>query len=426
MGKRPLAGVKERVLIGFGIAALSLVAVRVCLQPAVPLPGSDLEWIKSALFVCAMVVLAYTSTDEALAFWSVLGIHTLQYGPIFLYLNFYPGVKWALWVVGTMALSIFVICWLAASHEKKWKALDFLYALWLAIGFSVTLGQQGILINPVDYRSTLDLVPPDFPIRAILDIRVVLTLLLALGFLIRVVETVFLLPNRDPIPPIPDWKDISLPDLDTSGIGGLIGAIMLPCLAALNVVARILHWLVNYSWIVIATVVRILVHIVIALTNELVEVTVATPVLKWALRSAAAYLLIYATISSFAWFSPFLREYLLLEDVGQEIVPMMVSLVSAIAFGVIAFAHTWLYTSERNGTGSAEVTACLLLCCVLAGAICFVAHYLPLGHHVRGFQHVGPSLWLTGLVATATILIGISRSTPSGNASKSSARAAGR
>ena len=149
-----------------GVLAFLAVTIRVTIRPEISIIGSEELWIKCVLFATIIVLLAYSSAKAAHDFWALLVLHSLCYAPPFLYLYATKGAIAGVAVLVSLSLTVLVSISKAAGKDQGWP--DFIYALWLAVGLSATLGQHGIIIDAADYRTTLDLVPTEIPLRSLL------------------------------------------------------------------------------------------------------------------------------------------------------------------------------------------------------------------------------------------------------------------
>jgi hypothetical protein len=403
-----------------GVLVLFGVALRVVLRPEITGLGTDDIWIKWALFATTIVLFAYSNAEDSEGFWGRLFLHAAVYIASFVYMYVAKGVIASLVLLATLAITMLVVSLAKNDNGSAWA--DFVYAVWLAVGVASTLGQRGIVIDPADYRSTLDLVPEEVPLRWFLDARTFVSVVLLLTIVAHALTRAFR-KERSPIPPIPEWRDISEP----SGVHDLIRAALSPVLGAVNAMARIVRWLMNFTWVVIATVLRVLADIAIAFVLEAIEIAVKSPILVWSARAAGSFLIAYYVIYNLRWLSITCRDYLLSDDFNQECGLLLTCFASAVAIGVLCFLHTWLLTNLKSSIASAEGTAGLLLCCVLTGVLCFGVRLLPWQYQLQGFQRAGPALWLAALIAVGTVVVALLKARAPGKPSeRSTAHSSGR
>jgi hypothetical protein len=149
MRTRPLAGFQERFLMILGVLELLTVALRVVLRPELTaVVGTSDLWIKWALFATTVVLISYSNATNSHEFWVLFLTLGVAYAASFVYLYVYTGVVAGVLLLASLALTMLIVCF--AGVERDWRWPDFIYALWLAIGVSATLGQRGIIIAASD------------------------------------------------------------------------------------------------------------------------------------------------------------------------------------------------------------------------------------------------------------------------------------
>ncbi len=385
-----------------GVLVLLAVALRVVLRPEVAIPGTADLWIKWSLFAATMFLFACTiAADEHNEHNnSTLGCLfvglTLLYVSSFDYMYVEQGVYAGMRSVAALTLAMFFMSF--GQDERHWGWPDYIYALWLGVGVSTSLAQKGILIDAADYRSAVELAPSEIPLRWLLDLRIVISILLLLTIIWRAISAAFNT-RRSSIRTLPEWLDLSLPE----ELPNVVEAVFKPVIGAVNVVGRIVRWLANFTWMVIATVSLWIADIALALYDEVTTMLIKNSILQWSARTAGAFLIGLSVIRAYDWFSVVSARYLLSDDFNEEIGLLLICFCCAVALGVLSVIHSWLLGAGKNGVASAEATAGMLICCVLAAFLCFIVGFLPWQHHPQGFDHPGPAIWVAGLIAVVTV-----------------------
>ena len=398
MKSRPLDEFEARFLMVVGVLVLLAVALRVVLRPEVAILGTADLWIKWSLFAATMFLFACTTaadeeSDSLFAFFVIL---TLLYVSSFAYMYVEQGVYAGMSSVAFLTLAMFLVSF--SQDERDWGWPDYIYALWIGVGVSTSLAQKGILIDAADYRSAVELAPSEIPLRWLLDLRIVISILLLLTIIWRAISAAFNT-RRSSIRTLPEWLDLSLPEELPNGVE----AVFKPVIGAVNVVGRIVRWLANFTWMVIATVSLGIADIALALYDEVTTMLIKNRILQWSARIAGAFLIGLSVIRAYDWFSVVSARYLLSDDFNEEIGLLLICFCGAVALGVLSVIHSWLLGAGKNGVASAEATAGMLICCVLAAFLCFIVGFLPWQHHPQGFDHPGPAIWVAGLIAVVTV-----------------------